>query len=173
MSTKLWIVPVFYRWDTNPNLNLSVIHIKGHHLDHTDTTQWTIQRMMWHYTVLISLPLLKKLIIYPPRPYWIATEKLWHPDGASLPRLSLSLIRLSLESKDSCHVMMSSCVRLLSIPSPSPLKPAWADNKIRAWRGSLATWPEKQWSFIGKAAADRHDWGNRSVSGGRVWGWRG
>lgn len=68
-------------------------------------------------------------------------------------------MRLSPKSKDSGHVMMSSCVRLLSIPSPSLLKPAWADNKIRVWRGSLATWPKKQQSFISKAAADRHDWG--------------
>lgn len=43
-----------------------------------------------------------------------------------------AVMRLSPESKDSGHVMMSSCVRLLSTSSPSLLKPAWADNKIRA-----------------------------------------
>lgn len=38
----------------------------------------------------------------------------------------------------------ASCVRLVSMCSRSLLKPAYADNKIRAWGDSLATWPEKR-----------------------------
>lgn len=41
----------------------------------------------------------------------------------------------------------------MSISSCSLLKPAYADNKIRAWGGSLATWPKKRWLFV--CAADR------------------
>lgn len=51
----------------------------------------------------------------------------------------------------------ASCVRLVSICSRSLLKPAYADNKIRAWGDSLATWPKKHWLFI--CAADQPDQG--------------
>lgn len=54
----------------------------------------------------------------------------------------------------------ASCVRLVSICSPSLLKPAYADNKIRAWGDSLATWPKKRWLFI--CAADRPEQGKGS-----------
>lgn len=37
---------------------------------------------------------------------------------------------------------------LVSISSRSLLKPAYADNKIRAWGDSLATWPKKRWLFV-------------------------
>lgn len=48
------------------------------------------------------------------------------------------------------------------ISSRSLLKPAYADNKIRAWGDSLATWPKKRWLFI--CAADRPVQGEGSTA---------
>lgn len=66
--------------------------------------------------------------------------------------------------------MIPSRARLLSISSCCLLKPAWAANEIRAWRGSLATWPKKQRWFICAAAAEQ-TWKSRErglgAQGGR------
>lgn len=94
------------------------------------------------------------------------------PSGDSLKKLYWAKIEILSITNDGCCDWFPNQKRLppfsnaswlVSISSRCLLKPAYADNKIRAWGDSLATWPKKRWLFV--CAAHRPDQGKGSGAG--------
>lgn len=120
------IKPFFTTFRLNSTLNitdtvkLSIFYAKDHNL----LAQYYTRK--WFYTswsIYLQQSLIElKILLSRPHTAW----------PCSPPGLSLYYNTTVSRVKVSGHVMVSSCVRLLSISSRSLLKPAWADNKIRA-----------------------------------------